>query len=245
MNGDNVMDKTMINTDIRIFEFVMGFYEAKAEEDFKELCRSTYGENHNKEYRFELALCQWASDKAYRDFCRTIKFKEPDTDNARMKKRMEATGIICEKIRELTADTDYDKWHEDVCEEIQKEYKNFINDTKHGNDTLTVGQIQKWLNMTIKWLWMYNSCVKNIEYFKGIIDHTKDLHIPLDSYILAYIKKELGLGLEESSAWSQISKYDDVYLKYQTEFKTKLTSGESPIEWELVHWKEALNMNIK
>ena len=98
MKGDNVMDKTMINTDIRIFEFVMGFYEAKAEEDFKELCRSTYGENHNKEYRFELALCQWASDKAYRDFCRTIKFKEPDTDNARMKKRMEATGIICKKI---------------------------------------------------------------------------------------------------------------------------------------------------
>ncbi len=238
------MDKTMINTDIRIFEFVMGFYEAKAEEDFNELCRNTYGKNHNKEYRLELALCQWASDKAYRDFCRTIKFAEPDKNNARMKMRMEVTKIICNAIGDLTAAIDYDKWHEGVYEEIKNRYKGFINDTKHGNDTLTVGQIQKWLNMTIKWLWMYNSCVQKIEYFKGIIDHTAKLHIPLDSYILAYIKKELDLDLKESSVWSQISEYN-VYRNYQTDFRDKLNSGESPIEWELVHWKEALNINIK
>lgn len=237
------MDKTMINTDIRIFEFVMGFYEAKAEEDFNELCRNTYG--HDKKYRLELALCQWASDKAYRDFCRTIKFAEPDKNNARMIKRMEVTEIICNAIGELTAATNYDIWHEGVCGKIQDKYDNFINDTKHGNKTLTVGQIQKWLNMTIKWLWMYNSCVRKIEYFKGIIDHTAKLHIPLDSFILAYIKKEHDLSLEKSSVWSQISNYKNVYRKYQTEFRKKLNGTESPIEWELVHWKEALNMNIK
>ena len=238
------MDKTMINTDVRIFEFVMGFYEAKAEEDFNELCKNTYGKSHDKEYRLELALCQWASDKAYRDFCRTIKFAEPDKNNARKKMRMDVTEYICNAIGELTAATNYDIWHEGVCEKIENRYKGFINDAKHGNKTLTVGQIQKWLNMTIKWLWMYNSCVRKIEYFKGIIDHTANLHIPLDSFILAYIKKEYDLSLEKSSVWSQISEYN-VYLDYQTNFRDKLNCGESPIEWELVHWKEALNMNIK
>lgn len=239
------MDNYKLATDVRIFEFVMGFYQEKAEEDFNELCRKTYGKNHEKKYSLELALCQWASDKAYRDVCRTITFANPDKDKERMKRRMKVTEIICSSIAELCTDTNYDEWHENVCKEIEKIYTGFINDTKHEHTTLTVGQTQKWLNMTIKWLWLYNSCITEINYFQGIMSHTNNLHIPLDSFILAYIKKEYELDLNEISVWSQISKYKDVYLEYQIDFRKKLTNSKSPIEWELINWKNALNMNIK
>ena len=230
---------------LEILEFVMGFYQKKSEEDFNELCRKTYGKNHNIKYSPELSLCQWASDKAYRDVCRTITFSDADKDHARMKKRMDATKIICDRIGGLNLDTNYDQWHQELCEKIDELYDGFIDNKKLNIRTLSVGQIQKWINMTMKWLWIYTSTVDSPEYFQGISAQTDKLHIPLDSYILAYIKENHSLQLSQSSTWSQITDYEKVYRKYQENFHNILGETQSPIEWELANWKNALNMNIK
>ncbi len=218
------------------FEFIMGFYEAQAEKDYKKIYRDAHDKECN-DYTFEKALCQWASDKAYRDVCRTISFKNTgeniEIQKNRMLKRIDVTNIIYDGIKQID---DYDKWHNEICNLIQQQYDGFVS--HEDNNTLYIGQVQKWLNMTIKWLWIYNSVNPN-DYFKTISDHKKDLHIPLDSFIIKYLKTEYGIDISPPE-WSRINDYNEIYFEYQKQLRKKL-GEQSPIEWELIHWKKALN----
>lgn len=221
------------------FEFLIGFYEKDAKVDYKKIYRDAYG-NECSDYSFEKSLCQWASNKAYRDVCRTIKFvnnEGADIQKIRMRKRIEVTNIIYDKLKELSTDINYDTWHKETCEEIQEYYKDFVR-YKDGVDTLYIGQVQKWLNMTIKWLWIYNR-VYAIDFFKPILERESELHIPLDSFIIKYLKNEYKIQIT-SSEWSRINDYKNIYLEYQKQLRNKL-QNEIPIEWELIHWKKALN----
>ena len=226
-----------MNISKEAFEFVMNFYEDEAEKDYKDLYRKTYNEECNN-YTLEKAICQWASNKAYRDVCRTISFKETgesiENKKSRMQKRIEVTNIIYERIKQID---DYDKWHKETCDQIQNIYVNFISHKEIS--TLYIGQVQKWLNMTIKWLWLYNTTNPH-DYFKAILDHKNDLHIPLDSFIIKYLKKEYGINIS-TPEWSRIKNYNK-YFEHQKLLRQNLTDL-SPIEWELIHWKKALNYN--
>ncbi len=226
-----------MNISKEAFEFVINFYEEEAKKDYKDLYRNAYNKDCD-DYTFEKAICQWASDKAYRDVCRTISFKETresvEIQKSRMQKRIKVTNIIYDRIKQID---DYDKWHKETCNIIQREYNDFIS--HKGVNTLYIGQVQKWLNMTIKWLWLYNITSPH-DYFKTILDHKNDLHIPLDSFIIKYLKKEYDINIF-SPEWSRINDYNK-YLEYQKRLRQKLTDL-SPIEWELIHWKKALNYN--
>lgn len=225
------------------FEFLIGFYKDDAEADYKKIYRDAYG-NECNDYSFEKSLCQWASNKAYRDVCRTIKFADnesADIQKMRMQKRIEVTNIIYEKLSKFSAFTTYDDWHKKTCIEIQKCYENFVC-YKNSVNTLYVGQVQKWLNMTIKWLWIYNR-VQPVEFFKPILQREKELHIPLDSFIIKYLKATYEIHIT-APEWSRINDYENIYLEYQKQLRNKL-QNEIPIEWELIHWKKALNAEAK
>ena len=87
--------------------------------------------------------------------------------------RKEAAEFLLDEIHGLNDVSDFERWHARVCSEIEKRY----GEIKHnGNSFFTYGNAQKWVNMTMKYLWLL-----------GLLDNTVDcekLHIPIDSFII-------------------------------------------------------------
>lgn len=217
----------------------------------------------------------WASNRAYLDMNRTMTFREiPKDDSQKEKNRIEelrrewrdeGTNIIREHAR--IHNIDFTKWHKTVCNKLIEIYGNDKLVKKENNKrteqstTLTYGQAQKWLNMTLKYLWLLNRLeLINDETSTFIQTYEKSFHIPLDSYILRYVAKQDKNTREKfvstnnnsldgdidfsdfwvlfGSAWSHIDNPDN-YYEYQERLATAITKG-CPLEWELVHWHKAI-----
>ena len=195
--------------------------------------------------------------KAYLDLCRTIDYKFPSSEIERMKKKnspqedkykaeafeelkidfiYNIEKMIIESLNEKEMLYDFDGWHENLSNAIKdnSKRKNVLIDKKDG-EGLSYGQIQKWINMTIKYM-----------RIMGLTDPCIDkyLHIPLDDYILkaaSYKEKEkifdkfnvYGLGIDNTVVkWSEISEYEK-YIDYQNKVRNKT---DCPIEWESKAW---------
>lgn len=96
---------------------------------------------------------------------------------------------------------EFDEKHRELCEKLKKEW-----------DELSYGQIQKWINMSLKyWLLFGGDKIANIE------KNAKYFHIPIDSII-----KEIAFGEKRNQAdyksWSKIENYDE-YFEYQDIFR--------------------------
>lgn len=133
------------------------------------------------------------ANRAYLDLNRTLKFKKvPEENDRELQKqkssfRKDISEIIVNRITNLLNGEpgDYDKWHEETCNIVidkAKEYEqnNWLqkNGDENGAKGLYYGQAQKWVNMTIKYMWV-------TERWKDKLDKLmKDLHIPVDRYIL-------------------------------------------------------------
>jgi len=148
--------------------------------------------------------------RAYQDFNRTLK-KENEDQKLRNNKRYNTQEYLKNELLKLIStkienQQMFDKLHENLC----------VNLTKKWNE-LTIGQAQKWINMTLKyWLLFGEKRINNIE------KNAKFFHIPIDNFVL----KEM---LEEKSPgpWSKIDKYKD-YFRYQEKQRNKKT-GNPPI----------------
>lgn len=222
----------------------------------------------------------WASNKAYFDMNRTMTFRVSDSGKTEKEKsviqgkrnkwKAEVTDIIRNQIKE--GFEDFDAWHKETCDKIINYYKDTRDDDgqsilvcREGKErtaketTLTVGQAQKWLNMTLKYLWLLDRLdLLKSDFSPFVRKHQSSFHIPLDSYIIRYVKREPKLkrcknfpktnGLKNKhsiegmggSQWSQIDNYEN-YLKYQKSIREDLEEqGKSPIEWELEYWHRAI-----
>lgn len=195
--------------------------------------------------------------KAYLDLCRTIDYKISTSELEKMKKRnsseeeknkanefedkknqfinnIEATIINAASNKEMYER--FDTWHEKLSRSIKNNSngKGVLIDEKD-KDGLSYGQIQKWINMALKYMRIMGLIDSNID---------KDLHIPLDDYILkaASCKKEekifdsyevCGLGIENTlGKWSEISEYSK-YKDYEDRIRK---NSDCPIEWESKAW---------
>ena len=167
-----------------------------------------------------------ASNRAYRDMCRTIKFNGLSEEN-RLKLRKKVKDDFKTEIDNLTSKIqgDFDKWHEQLCKKIIDEYKK-------SKIQLSYGQAQKWVNMIIKYLYILE--VEGYT-FDSIFE---DLHIPIDNYVFDAVEKELGIK-RPADAWSKLDKKE--YLKYQEDIREELRKkNSSPLIWEFENWlKEA------
>lgn len=172
-----------------------------------------------------------ASDRAYRDMNRTITFEDNCNTDKRHFLRKSVTKFLKEKIPSLDTSTfnspsDYDNWHAKVCEKLIKIYKK-------QNISLTYGQAQKWLNMTIKYLYLLG------EYsFDNVFNY---LHVPIDRYIIKIAKDRFNIGIP-ADAWSTWD-YDS-YINYQEALRKKIENNIAPLKWEFTAWLESAR-NIK
>lgn len=96
-----------------------------------------------------------ASFRAYRDFNRTLRFGEM-SDAVRLDLGKQATEIFRERISNIAEEThmtqeNFDTWYKETCGLIRQPYVN-------AGIELSWGQAQKWLNMTVKYLYIVGSC---------------------------------------------------------------------------------------
>lgn len=178
-----------------------------------------------------------ASNRAYRDMCRTLKFDvlPKNTKTTITTELKEAVNIIFKEeipiINEgnITSPEEFNSWHEKVCYLIIKKYE------EHGIK-LTYGQAQKWLNMTIKYLYMLQ-----VYSFDRVINC---LHIPVDKYILEVVEKELGIK-RPVDAWSRWDNYKE-YEDYQKAIREELKKRKySPLIWEFENWLKEVQEDKK
>lgn len=207
----------------------------------------------------------YCAKRAYLDLARTVEFKYSTSKLDKMKKKNspqnekdEAKAFIKEKeklINEICEsmlaaidgkecnNNDFNEWHEKKCKSIKNNMNKAVDKTNNfiiKVNTFTIGQAQKWLNMTLKYLWLLNILPDglNEEY----------LHIPVDSYIIEAVgakKDNYQYGLElvspiSKSSWSSWDNYDK-YMDFQGEVKKVIKekyNSLTPLEWESLAWIE-------
>lgn len=185
-------------------------------------------------------LIEAAVNRAYRDMCRTLNLK--DISEAIISKLKEEVKVIFENenkkhiLNNIKNQDDFDTWHRGLCDKIIKKSKKIekykINkESNKKKIQLTYGQVQKWVNMTIKYLYILDEKI-----FDSIFDF---LHIPADKYIFDGVKDELEIDAP-TTAWSRWDNYDE-YLRYQNDIRKKLKEEKkdiSPLRWEFKTWLE-------
>ena len=201
------------------------------------------------------------SDFAYRDMCRTITFaasfkeKEPGKNesaqaksirlaqnkmirNEKQKRRKSVTALIQMRVEYLLKNPpkshdEFNRVHESICKAITNEYKG-TTDQGEKDGSLFYGQAQKWLNMTLKNLYVYSKCNDTKLDMNKLVPY---MHVPIDSIIINEAKK---IGVEAPSAsWSIMDK--DEYISYQEELRKmikKKSPHEDPILWEIKKWNQ-------
>lgn len=158
-------------------------------------------------------------ERAYRDFNRTL---HGIRDNENKEAYSRLSNLVKSIVGEITTknisdQTEYDSWHKDKCELLQKGFM-----TELGYE-LSFGQAQKWVNMTLKYLFALGE-----SRVKGISKNYEFYHIPIDNIIQEKLENE---GIEKfKERWSRIKKYSD-YLDYQKRVRQHFM-GQIPLDVE-------------
>ena len=227
------------------------------------LVRSYFGCDRNELEDSEQQKCAY---RAYLDLARTVKYlyssseiekAKPESDKSNFgKARKSLIENICadlvKDIKDYPQDfNDFDVWHTKKCDWISKQMNAvYDKDKKFLKEPFTYGQAQKWLNMTLKYLWLLNLLPSNIS--------EELLHVPIDSFILQALQ-ETGKFDESQNeiiysgetyrykgeTWSAMSEenYESLQKKIREIVKEKKIS---PIEWEYSAWiKIAKERSIK
>ena len=126
--------------------------------------------------------------RAYRDASsRVLIYPEDVEPNERYNRYDKAEEYIEKSIREIKNDEkNYDYWFYNTCDKL----KNKMND---GEDYFKFGHAQKWINMTMKYLYVIKSIFIKygvyVDIFQTLLSDEleKKLHVPIDSYILESI----------------------------------------------------------
>ena len=163
-----------------------------------------------------------ASERAYRDMCRTLRnIRQSDANSTKLRSEIDLLleNEICSLFdRGISNQRQYDEWHEKLCIRIREHY--------HDKDVyMTVGQAQKWVNMTMKYLFIAD--------VPGTSDAFYFCHVPIDSYIIKAAEKQLGLK-QPDLPWSKMDDYRE-YAAYQRQIRIRL-GNVAPLEWEVKTW---------
>ena len=198
--------------------------------------------------------------RAYLDLARTVKYVYSSTELEKAtvgtdehafidirKKRIEA---VCYKLIESIEgypnhSGGFDTWHESKCAQIIDRMNAPYGDGKKGflKARFTYGQAQKWVNMTLKYLWLLDMLPNGLS--------EAELHVPVDSFILEALKETQQFNTEANKitgsgesyyyngeAWSAISEYKN-YKNLQEGIRNIAEKqGISPIQWEGSAWMD-------
>ena len=163
-----------------------------------------------------------SSERAYRDMCRTLRnIRQSDANSTKLRSEIDLLleQEICALFEHgIPNQKQYDEWHEKLCLQICKHYRD------NGFD-MTVGHAQKWVNMTMKYLFVAD--------VHGVADVFYFCHVPIDSNIVSAAEKEFGLK-PPALPWSKMDDYRE-YAEYERQIRMRL-GNVAPLEWEFKTW---------
>ena len=159
-----------------------------------------------------------AIDFSYRDVCRTIHGIGKASDKDAILNPCKE--VLYEEIERLINTKKEYIDQEGVDKYIKHTFERLIVYFDGGGVEFTIGQAQKWFNMTLKYLSILApNKTKNIYSF---------CHVPIDNYILNITKYN-----KFNTAWSRINNYDE-YLDFQKWFRKKYSG--IPLDEEFDLW---------
>lgn len=161
--------------------------------------------------------------RAHQDLSRTV-HGIGDHPEARPK----AESILREGLASLTispppaTQTFFDAWHRKTCEQLCRAYADA------GYTKFTIGQAQKWLNMAMKYVFVFGE-----QRLPGYERFFRFAHVPIDNIILEAAAFE-GLRIFRER-WSRIGDYDD-YLAFQQAVRERFPDS-APLAVEFWAWQ--------
>lgn len=204
--------------------------------------------------------------RAYLDLARTVKYTYSSTELEKAKAGTDAHAFvdirkkriedICSKLIESIESYpnhsgDFDAWHKSECTQIIDQMNVPYNKKDFLKVGFTYGQAQKWVNMTLKYLWLLDMLPNGLS--------EAELHVPVDSFILEALKETQQFNTEgnritgsgesyyyNGEAWSAISDPEN-YKKLQDGIRDIAKErGFFPIQWESSAWMNvAINRSGK
>lgn len=173
-------------------------------------------------------------NRAYRDFCRTMNYRKKyellGLDKKDIKYKEDYLEQCKEVLREFVEDiqskkinrSNFEVEHRNICRKLVK--------VEHFN--MNYGQAQKWVNMTLKYMFIYEN---KLSLDTTFFDLTSVLHMPIDNSVIEILKKEYKVKrpLITWSNWGENEYYD---------YKKKIDNlelGLDPFLWEITNWKPA------
>ena len=169
-------------------------------------------------------LIEASINRAYRDFNRTLTgIGEVQTvEKFQTLQKFMKTIIVGLINTQFNTQADFDIWHKGNCDKLKQQFNLYPYPLKYG-------QAQKWINMTLKYLFALGN-----EKINGITKNYAFFHISVDNIIQ---DKLLESGIPKIiGCWSGIDNYD-IYLDYQK--KVRLTFKDTaPMDVEFKMFNE-------
>jgi hypothetical protein len=114
----------------------------------------------------------------------------------------------------------FDEWHYDKCMRLNGIFKQFPGPFLH------IGQAQKWLNMTFKYVYTFGE-----HRLPGFAQLYPYCHVPLDTIVLAGFGR-LGASIPPIS-WSRLDDYE-IYIQLQRWVRSQFRLA--PLDVEFLIW---------
>lgn len=161
--------------------------------------------------------------RAYQDLSRTV-HGIGDYPKARpLAQEALRSELVALPSRAHVADqSSFDAWHEDVCCKLSTAYAN------GGYSHFCVGQAQKWLNMALKYIYVFGEA-----RLPGYARLYGFCHVPIDNVIL-HSPEFRGLT-PLHKPWSRITSYPS-YLEFQVAVRERFPNS-SPLAVEFWAWQ--------
>ena len=119
-----------------------------------------------------------------------------DDYNEKWRCRYDGSLLIKKSMDQISGS--FDDWHAELCKGLIEIYT---------PERLSYGQAQKWVNMTIKYVYVLKRLgVIDEDIFPYISDEHKDLfHPPIDSYVLREVLKDYSSwsGIEDNAEYEE------------------------------------------
>ncbi len=157
------------------------------------------------------------SSRAYRDFNRTLHGIPAGA-------REDGEKLLLDRLKKIKVTANptqpvFNRWHCTTCKELSKAFG------QHGFPRLTVGQAQKWINMTLKYVYVIGE-----DRIPGYEHLYKFCHAPLDRILIDALS---GKGFEPlGCAWSRLDDYGE-YLERQRWIRATFEKPPLDVDFEL------------
>jgi len=164
-----------------------------------------------------------AVDRAYLDLNRTLHgfATHINADFLRDESHELMISLVKRLLGKKMTQNAFDKWHFKSCEELRRHF--WVG----GFEKFTYGQAQKWINMTLKYVFTIGE--KRLPGFELCYPFA---HIPIDNVFMDVLQVYKKIKLP--CPWSRIDDYD-VYLNLQKEFRSTFPNS-IPLAVEFRLW---------